>query len=272
MIRNRFFAATASLTALALTPQPLAAQEVAPAAEGDAIGDVMAGVFGQAEPLSAAQQARMPAAEQVVARIFPPGTYARMMNDTMKPMMDNVMGSFMDVPMSEIAKLSGLTEDQLPPMGEGTLGEVAAILDPAFRARNKLMSDMTMQLVADVMEEIEPSYRAGLARAYAARFTEAELADLAAYFVTPIGAKYAGESMLINTDPQVMATMNEMVPAMMRLMPELMAKANEARAKLPPPRTFSDLSPGEQTRLAELFGVTVETLQANEPEADEPAT
>jgi hypothetical protein len=260
MIRNRIFAATSALAVLALAPQPLAAQDAAPAAPSP-----MANMFGKAEPLSAEQEARIPAAEQVVARIFPPGTYARMMNDTMKPMMDNIMGSFMDAPMSEIAKLSGLPADQLPQMGEGSLREVMAILDPAFEERTRLMSGVTMQLVSDMMVEIEPSYRAGLARAYASRFTEAELADMAAYFATPTGAKYAAESMLINTDPQVMSTMNEMMPTMMRLMPDMMAKAKEAEAQFPPPRSFSDLSPAEQARLAELLGTSVEELRKNEP-------
>ncbi len=261
MIRRRIFAATTALAALALAPQPLAAQEAAPQAPA-----AMGNMFGTAEPLTAEQEARLPAAEQVVARIFPPGTYARMMNDTMKPMMDNIMGSFMDVPMSEIAKLSGLPAEQLPAMGEGSLREVMAILDPAFEERTRLMSGVTMQLVSDMMVEVEPSYRAGLARAYATRFTEAELADMAAYFSTPTGARYAAESMLINTDPQVMSTMNEMVPTMMRLMPEMMAKAKEAEAKLPPRRSFSDLTPAEQTRLAEVLGTSVEALRESEPE------
>ena len=264
MIRRRIFAATAGLAALVLAPHPLAAQDTASEAPA-----MMANMFGKAEPLTPEQEARIPAAEQVVARIFPPGTYARMMNDTMKPMMDNIMGSFMDVPLAEIAKLSGLPAEELPPMGEGTLREVAAILDPAFEERTRLMSNVTMQLIADVMVEIEPSYRAGLARAYASRFTEAELADMAAYFSTPVGARYAAESMLINTDPQVMATMNEMVPTMMRVMPEMMAKAKEAEAKLPPRRTFSDLTPAEQARLAELLGISVETLRESEPEGDD---
>jgi hypothetical protein len=267
MIRRRIFAATAGLAALTLAAPPLAAQDTASDAP-----TAMANIFGKAEPLTAEQEARIPAAEQVVARIFPPGTYAKMMNDTMKPMMDNIMGSFMDVPMSEIAKLSGLPAEELPAMGEGSLREVAAILDPAFEERTRLMSNVTMQLVADMMVEVEPTYRAGLARAYAARFTEAELADLAAYFATPTGAKYAAESMLINTDPQVMSTMNEMVPTMMRLMPEMMAKAKEAEAQLPPPRTFSDLTPAEQARLAELLGVSVEELRKSEPEARETKT
>ena len=112
MIRRRIFAATTALAALALAAPPLAAQDTASEAPA-----MMADMFGKAEPLTPEQEARIPAAEQVVARIFPPGTYARMMNDTMKPMMDNVMGSFMDVPLAEIAKLSGLPAEEFVPKG-----------------------------------------------------------------------------------------------------------------------------------------------------------
>ncbi|MFN3863215.1 MAG: DUF2059 domain-containing protein [Erythrobacter sp.] len=267
MIRRRIFAATTVLAALALAPQPLAAQQPASDAEVEAVTGAMAQIFGKAEPLSAEQQARIPAAEQVVVRIFPPGTYAKMMNDTMKPMMDNIMGSFMDVPISEIARVSGLPADQLSAMGEGSLREAMAILDPAFEERTKLVSGMTMQLVGELMEKIEPSYRAGLARAYASRFTEAELADMAAYFSTPTGAHYAAESLLIYTDPQVMAAMTEMMPAMMQLLPDMMAKAKQAEARLPAARSFSDLAPAEQARLAELLGTSVEALRESEPMA-----
>lgn len=262
MIRRLIFAATTALASLALVAPPLAAQDTASAAPA-ALGNI----FGKAEPLTVEQEVRIPAAEQVVARIFPPGTYARMMNDTMKPMIDNVMGSLMDAPMAEIAKLSGLPAEQLPAMGEGSLREVLAILDPGFEERTKLVSGMTMALVADMMVEIEPSYRAGLARAYAARFTEAELVEMADYFSTPTGAKYAAESMLIYTDPQVMAAMNEMMPKMMQLMPDLMAKTREAEARLPSARTFSDLTLAEQARLAELLGTSVEALRETEPES-----
>ena len=61
------------------------------------------------------------------------------------------------------------------------------------------------------MDRIEPSYRAGLARAFATRFSAAELDELNRFFSTPVGARYAGESMLIYADPQVMAAMNELM-------------------------------------------------------------
>ncbi len=266
MIKRAIFASTASLALLAAAP--LAAQDEGTSAETDELSNMFGNMFGEAEPLSPEEEARMPAAETVVEKIFPAGTYAKMMNDTMKPMMDGMMGSFMDLPINEIAKLTGLYTEDMPELGEGSVNEIMAILDPAFQDRTKLITDVTLQLVTDTMTQIEPGYRAGLARAYAVRFSEAELADLNAYFATPTGAKYAGESMLIYTDPQVMSAMNEMMPAMMGMMPDMMEQIAAATEQFPPARTFSDLDAAEKAKLAELLGTTEEELAANEPESE----
>ncbi len=267
MIKRAIFATTASLALLAAAP--LAAQDESASAESEELANMFGNMFGNAEPLSPEQEARMPAAQQVVEKIFPAGTYAKMMNDTMKPMMDGMMGSFMDLPINEIAKLTGLYTDDMSELGEGSVNEIMAILDPAFQDRTKLISDVTIQLVTDTMTQIEPGYRAGLARAYAVRFEASELADLNAYFATPTGAKYAGESMLIYTDPQVMSAMNEMMPAMMSMMPEMMEQIAAATEQFPPARTFSDLSDQEKAKLAELLGTTEDALAEKEPSNDE---
>lgn len=274
MIKRAFLATSVGIALL--TAAPLAAQdgnetiesEELTQEDADAIGAMFGNMFGDAEPLSPEQEARMPAAEMVVERIFPAGTYAKMMNDTIKPMMDGMMGSFMDLPINEIAKLTGFYGADMPELGEGSVNEIMAILDPAFQDRTKLITDVTLQLVTDTMTQIEPGYRAGLARAYAVRFTQDELADLNAYFSTPTGAKYAGESMLIYTDPQVMASMNEMMPAMMSMMPTMMEEIAKASEQFPPARTFSDLSEAEKARLAELLGTTEAALAENEPKSE----
>ena len=273
MIKRALFATTASLALFAV---PLAAQddvetvksEEMSQEDADALGAMFGNMFGEAEPLSPEQEARMPTAEMVVEKIFPAGTYAKMMNDTMKPMMDGMMGSFMDLPINEIAKLTGLYGEELPELGEGSVNEIMAILDPAFEDRTRLITDVTIKLVTDTMTQIEPGYRAGLARAYAVRFTQEELADLDAYFSTPTGATYAGESMLIYTDPQVMASMNEMMPAMMSMMPTMMEEIAKASEQVPPARTFSDLSDAEKAELAELLGLTEEALAEREPKPE----
>ena len=241
---------------------PVFAQEVV--AEGPTAVDTramekMAELF-VADPLTADQKARIPAANQVVDQIFPPGTYMKMMDESMRPVMDGVMGQMGSLPLSSILAMAGLSESEVGDVGEGTLAELMEIVDPAYQERQKLVADETVSWITRLMDTIEPSFRRGLSRAYAVRFSEAELHEMSAFFSTPTGSHYAGESMLIMTDPQVMAVMGEMMPAMMEMMPGMMTAIQERSAELPPARRFEELSDDEKARFAELLGLPVEEV------------
>ena len=269
---------TTSLSALALaTSAPaFAAQDEAASSdeaelqkELDAVGDMFGDMFGTAEPLTAEQEARVPMAQQVVLKLFPEGTYSKMMEETMAPMMDGLLGSIAGSPAVTLLELTGLPPSQLNAVDEANQAEAVALLDPNASARNAEIGDTMMTLITDIVVQIEPSYRSGLARAYAVRFTEAELTDLDTYFATPVGQKYAAESFLIFADPQVMSSMNEMMPAVMEAMPAMMGDIGGIAEKYPKGRTFSALSSEEQTQLASLLGTTLENLAAVEPETVE---
>ncbi|MEM7688537.1 MAG: DUF2059 domain-containing protein [Pseudomonadota bacterium] len=267
-----------AVSALALaTAVPVAAQDNASPDEAemqkemDAISSLFGDIFGTADPLTPEQEARVPAAQAVVLQLFPEGTYAKMMDETMAPMMDSLLGNIAGSPAIQLMELTGLSPSELTSVDDANLGEAVALLDPNASARNAEIADMTMSLISNVVVQIEPSYRAGLARAYAVRFTQDELADLAAYFATPVGEKYASESFLIFADPQVMSAMNEMMPAVMEAMPSMMGNVGEIAEKFPKGRTFSELNPEEQDKLAALLGVSLEDLAAREPDtADTP--
>lgn len=238
--------------------QPAMAQETAPDVSG--VAQAMGEIF-KAEPLSEDQQARMPQAERVVAQLFPPGTYRKMMDQMMGPMMDGIMGSITQLPMADVARLSGMDEARVAELGDAKLGEIMAILDPSFAERNRITTEASVAMVTRLMDRIEPSYRAGLARAYATRFTGPELDELHTLFSTPVGSRYAAESMLIYADPQVMAAMNELMPAMFETMPAMIEEMQAKTAHLPPARTVADLSPAELEQLARLMGVSADELK-----------
>lgn len=249
------------ITKALLAAAPVALSFSSPAvAQDDAVAMQQLTKAFTAEPLTAEQQDRLPAAEQVVGKIFPPGTYMKMMNETMQPMMDAIMAQVGAMPIGDIVRVTGLPEDEVAAMGEGTLAEVMAILDPVHEERQRLITSTTMDWMAQLMDQMEPSFRAGLSRAYAVRFEETELRELSAFFSTPTGGHYAAESMLIMMDPQVMSTMTEMLPAMMDSMPQMMADVQQKMESLPKARKSEDLSDAERARLAELLGVPAEEL------------
>ena len=208
--------------------------------------------------LTAEQQSRLPAAERVVAQVFPQGTYRKMMDASMQPMMDAMMESMKAMPMAQIAAMTGMSTEEMAKLGDASIGELMEIIDPAFEERLAISNRVTVSMVTELMDEIEPSYRSGLMRAYAVRFTEAELADISAFFATETGRKYAPESILLFTDPQVMSVMGEMMPAMMERMPALTKQMTEEMESLPKPKRPEELSESDKARLAEILGVDLE--------------
>lgn len=227
--------------------------------EMDQVMSAMQAAF-PADPLTAEEDAKLPAASEAAAKIIPDGIYARMMEDVMGGMLGALAGQMTNMSSYEIAAKLGVSPGEVDEYDEATRAEITNLIDPAFAQRGELsMKAMTASLT-EIMTDMEPAVRKGLSRAYAQRFTAQQLADINAFFATPSGAVYASESMLVFTDPQVMSGSMEAMPKMMEAMPAMMASMEEATAELPPERGFADLSEDERTRLAELTGLSMEEL------------
>jgi hypothetical protein len=198
--------------------------------------------------------ARLEMARKTVEFLFPAGTYAKMMDRTLNGMMKPMMDSVGKIPLRELAAIGGVPEEKLAGMSEGTLGEMMEIVDPAFKERTAAFMPAMFGMMQGMMGEFEPIMRAGLARAYARRFDTRQLAVINAFFATPTGHEYAASAMLIFTDPDVMNTMQELVPMMMKRMPDMMKRVEADMARFPPRRKLEDLTPQQRKRLSELLG------------------
>ena len=205
--------------------------------------------------------ARLNFARATVDYIFPSGTYSRIMDKTMDVVMSSVMKSAGEIPLRDIAAMSGIEAEELEKMGEGTLNQVMAILDPAYEERMDRTMRVMMSEMGSLMTRFEPAIRDGLAQAYAKRFTKDQLMELNAFFSTPTGKAYAADSLVIFMDPAVMDKMQAFVPEMMKEMPGLMGKMTEATADLPKPRKPSELSDADKRKLADLLGTSVDKLE-----------
>jgi hypothetical protein len=205
--------------------------------------------------------ARLAAAERVVAQLVPSGIYQQMFDGVFNGMMDRMLGATGDLPLRQLAQMSGISEADAQALGDAKLHEVMDIYDPHWRERQSRMVKAFTAGMGGIMAKMEPMARAALSRAYAREFSLAELDDLNRYFATPVGAHYAARSLIIAMDPEMMKAMNELMPMMMAEMPQLIARAQAATKDLPPPRGKGDLSPAERKKLAELLGVDPETLE-----------
>jgi hypothetical protein len=134
--------------------QPVLAQDTGPDMSG--LAAAMGEMF-KAEPLTSEHEARLPQAEAVVGQLFPPGTYRKMMDQMMGPMMDGIMSQMGQVPLADLARIGGVDEATLAGMGDARLGEISAILDPAFEERNRITGQVTIDMVTSLVDRIEPS-------------------------------------------------------------------------------------------------------------------
>jgi hypothetical protein len=223
----------------------------------------------QTSPTPAPDAARVAAARPVVDRIFPVGTYRRMMDGTLSKMMDGMIGGVMDMPIAQLARIGGVPSDKLADLDKATMAQISAILDPNFRQRTKLGMDAMMASMVDLMDGFEPKVRDALTRAYARKFDGRQLSELNSFFKTPTGDLYARESMMMFMDPEIMGEMQALMPEMMKKMPEMAAKAEAATKALPSPRKIADLSPQERDKLAKLLGVKAGDLTDDAATNDE---
>ena len=210
---------------------------------------------------------RLAAAKITVDHVFPAGTYAKLMSSMTGQMMDQIMDSVAGIPLADLAKSFGGKEDELAQLGKGTLADIMAIYDPAYKQRTGATMDAMIPVLVGLMSKMEPGMRDGLTQAYAKRFTVEQLNDMNRFFATPSGTAYASNAMLIQQDPDVVAKMVESMPNIMRglmeQLPEIDKKVKAATANLPKPREFKDLSASDRGRLAQLLGVPVKDLEAN---------
>ncbi|RYE03126.1 MAG: DUF2059 domain-containing protein [Sphingomonadales bacterium] len=197
----------------------IVALALAGAVPGTALAQAPQTVAAPADP------AREAAAQRVVVKLIPPGTYRRVMRDMFPSMMDALFNS-----------MGGLTgADFGKPEKDGkTFAQAMAESDPAFRERMSIMTRIMGEEMGPVMDAIEPGVRAALSRAFARRFTLAQLNDLEGFFATPTGTAFGREFMAAFMDPEMMQEMGAMMPEMMKIMPKLMQRFEAETAHLPP--------------------------------------
>jgi hypothetical protein len=293
MIRHNILSLAASLAALALAAPPLAAQEH-DAAEKVAGTDnrkeefqflteeeeaqkeleqelaeafSMFGELFKAEPLTPQQEALLPLATQMAGHVMPDGSFGTAMDGVLEPMMEAMMGDPENSPRVRLAQISGVAAEDLERLSDEDAQEALDIFDPQFAARTRRTTAAFTGLMGKLMVAIEPAYREGLARAFTRRFDEAEMRELLTFFATPLGAKFAAQSFLVQYDPQIMGFMDAMGPAAAKLVPEMTEEFAAIEAELGDSRDFSQLSAAERSRAARLIGKSERELDALVPEA-----
>ena len=239
---------------------------------GVALAELMGAIFS-AEPLTAEQEARLPEAGAAANALVPEGIYGRMMREMMDGTVGGLFGMILEqgdaMSSLDLADYTGLYGEEVDALTEDQRRELTTIFDPVYQERMEAEMTAMTDMMERVFGSLEPGLREGLSRALATRFSTDELDAINAFFATPAGAKYAGESLIMFTDPQIMASVGQAMPALMQEMPALFGGEGDTAGDLPSPRRYDDLTPSEQRRAAELLGVDQPTLRARMAEAEE---
>lgn len=272
----RFLLASCAGLTLATAPVSLAAQDAeAPAEEvmvddaavgeePDAMEQAMAmlGAMFTAEPLTAEQEARLPAAQGLIAKIIPEGTMGEMIDKMMGGVLGPIMAAAPDGATTTLAKQIG-TEPYTLDLTEEQAGELASLFDPAWAERQQRELAALPIIMKEVVTLMEPGMRKAMSELYAIRFSATELAEIDAFFSTGTGGKYARESFLMASDPRIMASTMEAMPALMGSIGDIEKRMAESTADLPAKRVFAELTATEKAKVAEMTGLTVEDIEAN---------
>ena len=225
---------------LFLLAAPIAVQAQTPAAPVAAEQPVDPALLAKAQPIA--------------ALILPDGTMEKMMGPMMQKMMGPMMDGMTKMPIREFLKVGGMDPEKADSLGQGTMEQVMAIIDPNFRKRMDVIVNTMMPAMGRFMSRYEPDMRAGMAEAFAHRYSAAELDQIAAFMKTPVGAKFGAGFMELATDPHYLGRMQKVMPQMLQAMPEILKSSEAELAKLPKPRTYDQLSQAERDRLVTLIG------------------
>ena len=264
---KRPFLAVVSAAAISLLAMPVSAQAPSDTSELSEptgsmdtqmaeLGEMFAGMF-ETEPLTPEQEARLPAAAELTAIMLPEGFYSEMMTEMMDGFMSPLAGMMSSKEIASIALSSRLAIDPatIEALSDEEQLELVRMLDPGFDQRGSLMTDLLGSMLQETAILVEPLFREGMTRAYAARFDERQLADINAFFATPTGRIYASESMKLMADPQVMSASMQAMPVLMSRMGDMGSQIERAMAALPGEKALSDLTAGERARMSALLGV-----------------
>ena len=215
---------------------------------------------GSLEPIDEDQLAL---ARITTGRILPDGTYGKMMEKTFDQMLAPMATLMSEMQPERISAATGVEESALYGLDSETLTRVGELLDPNAKRRGTKMMDLMIPMMKEAFTEIEPALREGMARAYARKFSGAQLKELNAFFETPTGSFYAAESFILMADPEIMSASMQAMPAMMEKVLGAIPAMEAEMKDIPEPRALAELSVGELSELAELLSVSVADLKAH---------
>lgn len=205
--------------------------------------------------------ARLTLAERTTAALIPTGSIEKMVDNLYGKMFKTIMGEFGGQSDLMLSIQTGVESDQIAKLDEATKGKVADMFDPHRKEREDQITKVIKPLISEVLGDMEPPMRSGLAKAYARKFTGAQLTDINGFLATPTGTLYANEWMALQADPEVMLAVIKAVPPLITKFIDRAPELEKDFKDLPKEKQLSDFDDKELAKLAKLMKVDVKVLK-----------
>lgn len=207
------------------------------------------------------EPARLTLAQQTMGALIPAGS--------LEKMIDNLYGKMFKTIMAELGGRSdlmlsiktGVESDKIATLDEATENKIADMFDPHRQEREDQITRVIKPLISEALTDLERPMRDGMAKAYARKFSAAQLTDLNSFLATSTGRLYASEWMALQADPEVMVAVMKALPPMVTKFMDRGPQIEKDMKELPKEKQLSDFSDKELASLAKLMKVDVKVLK-----------
>jgi len=207
------------------------------------------------------EPARLVLAQKTMTALIPAGSLEKMIDNLYGKMFKTIMGEFGGQSDLMLSIKTGVESDKIATLDEATKTKVADMFDPHRKEREDQITKVIKPLISEVLGDMEPPMREGLAKAYARKFTATQLTDLNGFLATPTGALYANEWMALQADPEVMVSVIKAVPPLVTKFIDRAPQIEKDMKDLPQEKQLSDFTDKDLAKLAKLMKVDVKVLK-----------
>lgn len=207
------------------------------------------------------EPARLTLAQTTMGALIPSGSLERMMDNLYGKMFKTIMGEMGGESDLMISIKTGVESEKIAALDEATKGKIADVFDPNRQEREDQINKVIKPLISEVLADMEPPMRAGMAKAYARKFSAAQLTELNAFLATPTGTAYGNDWMALQADPEVMLAVIKAMPPLISKFIDRAPQIEKDMKELPKEKQLADLSDAELSKLAKLMKVDVKTLE-----------
>ena len=207
------------------------------------------------------EPARLSLAQQTMGALIPAGSLEKMIDNLYGKMFKTIMAELGGQSDLMLSIKTGVESDKIATLDEATKTKIADIFDPHRKEREDQITKVLKPLISEALTDLERPMRDGMAKAYARKFSAAQLTDLNSFLATPTGRLYANEWMALQADPEVMVAVMKALPPMVTKFMDRGPQIEKDMKELPKEKQLSDFSDKELASLAKLMKVDVKVLK-----------